>query len=139
MRIVKSGTGDRRAGFWGRHLRAFFLAVCLAAAPVLAQEAPRKPVPEDFIGGPELQGVSLSPNGRFVLSTRIKDRQHILTVTDLEAGIAKAETFPLGVAAIDWAFWVDDNRILLRTEMNLPYVQLDAKAYKAVSNGREPR
>ena len=136
MRIVKSGTGDRRAGFWGRHLRALLLAVSLSAAPVLAQEAPRKPVPEDFIGGPELQGVSLSPNGRFVLSTRIKDRQHILTVTDLEAGIAKAETFPLGVAAIDWAFWVDDNRILLRTEMNLPYVQLDAKAYKAVSNGR---
>ncbi len=139
MHIPGSGKSRRESRIAGLALWALAALVLSPAGPAAGQEATaglRKPALQDFLGGPDLEGVSLSPNGRYMLATRIEGHQHILTVTDLDSGTAQAESFPLGVAAIDWASWVDDNSILLRTDLNFDYVSQDEKTYKAVMSGK---
>tara|TARA_R110002051_G_scaffold84858_1_gene150186 strand:+ start:150 stop:2294 length:2145 start_codon:yes stop_codon:yes gene_type:complete len=117
-----------------------FLCVCLfSTTAAIAQDAAEDQPPpslENFLGGVDLQGVSFSPNGHFIAAIRIEDRQHMVSITDVGSGQMRAQSMPLGVAAIDWVEWVDDNRLLLRTTLNVDFVAQDEKLYQALMRGR---
>ena len=96
----------------------------------------RFPTLSDYLGGPNLKNVRLSPDGEHVAATRVEVNQQVLTISDADAADNAVMAIPMGGVAIDWIEWVSTNRILMRTYLNDDAIERDAALKRAFAGGR---
>lgn len=89
------------------------------ATPAVVSPPPRAAAPppvDAFFTKPVINGMRLSPSGRYLASVRKQGDGQAVVVLDRQTGAEKIVTFVSSArAGFDWIEWKGDDRLLLRT------------------------
>lgn len=90
-------------------------AAATATAATAAAPAPAPPPIEAFLARPEINGMRLSPSGRYLASIQRRGTGQAVVVLDRQTGERRTATYG-GSERIgfDWIEWKGDDRLLLR-------------------------